>query len=63
MAQFSVNKFRAIALTPTQGLAKGVIVCSSGKPLASPIGKNIYSRTFDLFGNPIDGLPMPKDVN
>ncbi|KAJ1443733.1 ATP synthase F1, beta subunit [Ochromonadaceae sp. CCMP2298] len=63
MAQLSANKVRAIALTPTQGLARGMVVAASGKPLAAPIGKNILSRMFDVFGNPIDGLPMPKGVS
>ena len=63
MAQLSVDKVRAIALTPTQGLARGMLVEASGKSLAAPIGKNILSRMFDVFGNPIDGLPMPEGLS
>ncbi|MFT6989406.1 MAG: F-type H+-transporting ATPase subunit beta [Paraglaciecola sp.] len=63
MAQLSADKIRAIALTPTQGLARGMIVEASGRPLAVPVGKNILSRMFNVFGKPIDGLPMPKDVS
>jgi F-type H+-transporting ATPase subunit beta len=62
MAQLSINKVRAIALTPTQGLARGMVVKASGSPLAAPIGKNILSRMFDVFGNPIDGGSMPEGV-
>lgn len=62
MAQLSADKVRAISLTPTQGLARGMIVEASGKPLAAPIGKTILSRMFDVFGNPIDGLPMPEGL-
>jgi len=62
MAQLSQDKVRCIALTPTQGLARGMLVEASGQPLAAPIGKNILSRMFDVFGKPIDGLPMPKGV-
>jgi F-type H+-transporting ATPase subunit beta len=62
MAQISADKIRAIALTPTQGLARGMLVEASGKPLVAPVGKNILSRMFDVFGNPIDGLPMPEGL-
>ena len=62
MAQVSINKVRAIALTPTQGLARGMSVEASGKPLAAPIGKSILSRMFDVFGNPIDGGSIPEGL-
>jgi F-type H+-transporting ATPase subunit beta len=62
MVQQNATTVRAIALTPTQGLARGMLVESTGKPLVAPIGKGILSRMFDVFGNPIDGLPMPKGV-
>ena len=45
---------RGIALTPTQGLARGMIVTDSGVPLLAPVGKGILSRMFDVFGNSID---------
>ena len=53
---------RAIALTPTQGLARGMPVTNSGQPIKAPVGNNILSRMFDVFGAPIDGLPAPVDV-
>jgi len=62
MVQLSADKIRAIALTPTQGLARGMLVEASGKPLVAPVGKNILGRMFDVFGNPIDGGPMPESV-
>lgn len=62
LAQLNTETVRAIALTPTQGLARGMLVKSSGNPLVAPIGKNIISRMFNVFGNPIDGLPIPKGV-
>tara|TARA_B110000091_G_C13784169_1_gene462537 strand:+ start:348 stop:1781 length:1434 start_codon:yes stop_codon:yes gene_type:complete len=62
LAQLDTHTVRAIAMTPTQGLARGTLVKSSGKPLVAPIGKDILSRMFDVFGNPIDGLPKPKGV-
>ena len=45
---------RGIALTPTQGLARGMAVEDTGGPLKAPVGKAILSRMFDVFGKPID---------
>ena len=45
---------RGIALTPTQGLARGTSVENTGGPLKAPVGKGILSRMFDVFGNAID---------
>jgi len=46
---------RGIALTPTQGLARGMVVQDTGSPLKAPVGKNILSRMFNVFGDVIDG--------
>jgi F-type H+-transporting ATPase subunit beta len=53
-AQLDVHRVRGIALTPTQGLARGMSVEDTGGPLKAPVGKGILSRMFDVFGNPID---------
>ncbi|MFT4939172.1 MAG: F-type H+-transporting ATPase subunit beta [Paraglaciecola sp.] len=60
--QLDANCVRAIALTGTQGLARGMPVKDSGMPIKAPVGSNILSRMFDVFGAPIDGLPIPTDV-
>ena len=58
-AQLDANRVRGIALTPTQGLARGMVVENSGGPLRAPVGKGILSRMFDVFGNVIDrGAPI-----
>ncbi|MGA8135418.1 MAG: F0F1 ATP synthase subunit beta [Pseudomonas gingeri] len=59
-AQLDAQRVRGIALTPTQGLARGMPVADSGGPLLAPIGKEILSRMFDVFGNAIDRLPAPE---
>lgn len=53
---------RGIALTPTQGLARGMIVANTGGELKVPVGPGILSRVFDVFGNPIDRRPPPDNV-
>jgi len=46
---------RAIALTPTQGLARGDEVVDTGHPLMVPVGKRLMGRMFNVFGQAIDG--------
>jgi F-type H+/Na+-transporting ATPase subunit beta len=58
-AQLSAHLVRGIALTPTQGLARGATVIDTRGPLQAPVGKGILSRMFDVFGNVIDrGEPL-----
>jgi len=60
--QISDDTVRAIALNPTAGLARGMPVQDTGGPLLVPVGPNILSRMFDVFGNTIDGKPAPQDL-
>ena len=54
LAQLDARHVRGIALTPTQGLARGMAVQDTGGPLKVPVGKEVLSRMFDVFGNVID---------
>jgi len=60
LTQLDAHRARSIALTPTQGLARGMQVSDSGGPLLAPVGQEILSRMFDVFGNAIDRLPAPN---
>ena len=62
LAQPDAHHVRGIALTPTQGLARGMRVEDSGGPLRAPVGKGILSRMFDVFGNTIDRGAALADV-
>ncbi len=62
LAQRDARHVRGIALTPTQGLTRGMVVTDTGGPLKAPVGKAILSRMFDVFGNAIDRQPAPADV-
>lgn len=46
---------RTIALTPTQGLARGSIVKNTGHPLQVPVGNTLLGRMLNVFGEAIDG--------
>ena len=62
MTHIDAHRVRGIALTPTQGLSRGMSVEDTGGPLKAPVGKLIVSRMFDVFGNAIDRLPAPENV-
>jgi F-type H+/Na+-transporting ATPase subunit beta len=62
LAQRDAQHVRGIALTPTQGLARGMPVANTGGPLQAPVGKGILSRMFDVFGKPIDRGAALADV-
>jgi F-type H+-transporting ATPase subunit beta len=62
MEQLDARRVRGIALTPTQGLARGMPVEDTGEPLQAPVGKTILSRMFDVFGHAIDRQAALSDV-
>ncbi|ARU31920.1 F0F1 ATP synthase subunit beta [Sulfuriferula sp. AH1] len=62
LAQLDAHRVRGIALTPTQGLARGMRVTDTGGPLQAPVGSDILGRMFDVFGTPIDHQPPPSAV-
>jgi F-type H+/Na+-transporting ATPase subunit beta len=50
------NTVRAIALSSTDGLKRGLTVTGSGEPITVPIGEATLGRVFNVVGEPIDGL-------
>ena len=62
LSQLNSNLVRGISLSLTQGLSRGTIVENTGAPIKAPIGRNILSRAFDVFGNTIDRGPKLTDV-
>jgi F-type H+-transporting ATPase subunit beta len=54
VSQIDAHRVRAIALTPTAGLARGMEVINTGHPLRVPVGERLLGRVFDVFGNAID---------
>ena len=62
LAQRDAHHVRGIALTPTQGLARGMAVEDTGGPLKAPVGKGVLSRMFDVFGHTIDREAALSDV-
>ncbi|WP_435010702.1 F0F1 ATP synthase subunit beta [Tundrisphaera lichenicola] len=62
LMQLDRHHVRCIALNPTQGLSRGMLVEDTGGPLKVPVGKGIVSRMFDVFGNVIDRGEALADV-
>ncbi len=46
---------RAVAMSATQGLVRGMEAIDTGGPISVPVGASSLGRIFDLLGNPIDG--------
>src|SRR6187431_1562511 len=49
------NWVRTVAMTTTDGLARGVAVRDTGAPISVPVGDVTLGRVFDVLGNAIDG--------
>ena len=49
------NWVRAVAMTTTDGLARGVEAVDTGGPISVPVGPATLGRVFDVLGRPIDG--------
>jgi F-type H+/Na+-transporting ATPase subunit beta len=62
LSQLDEYHVRGIALTGTQGLARGMPVNATDGPVQAPVGRKILSRMFDVFGNVIDGQGEVTDV-
>src|SRR5690349_22811998 len=49
------NWVRAVAMTTTDGLARGVAVSDTGAPISVPVAEATLGRVFDVLGKAIDG--------
>jgi len=48
---------RVIAMSATQGIARGDLVLDSGNQLLTPVGPGLLGRMINVFGKPIDNGP------
>ena len=65
------NWVRAVAMTTTDGLARGIPVLDTGAPISVPVGESTLGRVFDVLGRAIDNkgpvnaektLPIHRDA-
>lgn len=50
------NQVRAVAMSSTNGLERGMEVLDTGKPIEIPVGRETLGRLFNVLGEPIDLL-------
>jgi F-type H+/Na+-transporting ATPase subunit beta len=55
VSHLTADLARCIALTPTQGLARGMRVLDTGSTLQAPVGKRLLGRMSNVLGQAIDG--------
>ena len=48
------DEVRTIALSSTDGLARGMEAVDTGRPISIPVGEKVLGRLFNVLGEPID---------
>jgi F-type H+/Na+-transporting ATPase subunit beta len=48
------NQVRAVAMSATDGLVRGMDVIDTGAPISVPVGKTTLGRIFNVLGEPVD---------
>jgi F-type H+/Na+-transporting ATPase subunit beta len=48
------NRVRAVAMSATDGLVRGMDIVDSGAPISVPVGKATLGRIFNVLGEPVD---------
>ncbi len=57
------NQVRAVAMSSTDGVVRGMKVADTGKPIEVPVGEAALGRILNVIGEPVDeGDPIPEDV-
>ena len=51
---------RAVAMSSTDGLIRGMDVVDTGAPIMMPVGPNTLGRIWNVIGEPVDGGEMPE---
>ncbi|KAH0851535.1 hypothetical protein HID58_094659, partial [Brassica napus] len=52
------NRVRAVAMSATEGLKRGMDVVDMGNPLSVPVGGATLGRIFNVLGEPVDNLDL-----
>lgn len=60
--QLDIHHVRGIALTPTQGLSRGMRAESTNEPLTVPVGKETLGHMFDVFGKTSENYKLPNNL-
>jgi F-type H+/Na+-transporting ATPase subunit beta len=57
------NQVRAVAMSSTDAVVRGMEVVDTGGPISVPVGAPALGRILNVLGEPVDnGAPIPKDA-
>ncbi|MGH7672565.1 MAG: F0F1 ATP synthase subunit beta, partial [Gemmatimonadales bacterium] len=56
------NQVRAVAMSTTDGVVRGMPVVDTGQPITVPVGNATLGRLFNVLGDPIDKNDEPVVV-
>ena len=57
------NQIRAVAMSPTDGVVRGMAAIDTGSPITVPVGKPALGRILNVVGDPVDeGEPIPASA-
>jgi F-type H+-transporting ATPase subunit beta len=57
------NQVRAVAMSSTDAVVRGMEVTDTGGPISVPVGEAALGRILNVLGEPVDnGAPIPKDA-
>ncbi len=57
------NQVRAVAMSTTDGVVRGMAAVDTGGPITVPVGKAALGRILNVLGEPVDeGAPIPADA-
>jgi F-type H+-transporting ATPase subunit beta len=54
------NQVRAVAMSSTDGLQRGLDAVDTGAPIQMPVGPSTLGRILNVVGEPVDGKEAPK---
>jgi len=56
------NQVRAVAMSTSDGVVRGMEVVDTGQPITVPVGKAALGRILNVLGEPVDeGDPIPAE--
>jgi F-type H+-transporting ATPase subunit beta len=57
------NQVRAVAMSSTDGVTRGMQVIDTGSPITAPVGDAPLGRILNVLGEPVDGgAPLPPNT-
>lgn len=55
-----LSRVRALAMSDTAGLSRGMEVENTGAPISVPVGERTLGRMYNVLGEPIDGITVDE---